>query len=136
MHVQAYLSFEGRTEEALEFYKRALGAEVTHMIRFQEVPDSKDHTPPGAENKIMHSAFKIGDTLLMASDGRCTGKASFGGISLSLTTKDDAEAQHFFNALSDGGKVQMPLVKTFFASSFGMVTDRFGVDWMVVTDMQ
>jgi len=134
MYVQSYLSFEGRTEEALEFYKRALGAEVTHMIRFKEVPESKDHTPPGAENKVMHSAFKVGDTVLMASDGRCTGKANFEGISLSLTAKDDAEAQRLFKALSDGGQVQMPLVKTFFASSFGMLADRFGVGWMIVTE--
>ncbi len=133
MQVQPYLTFEGRTEEALEFYKRAIGAEVTHMIRFKEVPDAKEHTPPGAEDKIMHSAFRVGDTTLMASDGRCMGKAKFDGISLSLTARDDAEAQKLFNALAENGQVQMPLAKAFFASSFGMLADRFGVNWMVVT---
>jgi PhnB protein len=132
MIVEPYLMFEGRTEEALEFYKRALGAEVVAMIRFKDVPDAKDHTPPGAENKIMHSLMKIGTTSVMASDGFCSGKPNFKGVSLALSTRDDDEARRVFAALSDGGKVDMPLTKTFFSSLYGQVADRFGVQWMVV----
>jgi PhnB protein len=132
MLVEPYLMFEGRTEEALEFYKSALGAEVKAMMRFKDVPGAKDHTPPGAENKVMHSLFKIGEATLMASDGFCSGKTDFKGISLALTARDDDEARRVFAALADGGNIKMPLTKTFFSSLYGLVSDRFGVDWMVV----
>ena len=132
MLVEPYLMFEGRTEEALEFYKRVIGAEVVAMIRFKDVPGSKDHTPPGAENKVMHALVKIGTTSIMASDGFCSGKPDFKGINLALTTRDDDEARQVFGALSDGGKVEVPLTETFFSSLYGQVTDRFGVNWMVV----
>ncbi|HSJ98201.1 MAG TPA: VOC family protein [Myxococcota bacterium] len=135
MEVHPYLSFEGRCEEALEFYRAALDAKVDMLMRFEESPDRAQHgqLPPGTERKVLHASFLIGDSMLMASDGRCTGQARFGGIALSLTTADDAEAAKRFAALADGGEVRMPLAKTFFASSFGMVVDRFGIEWMVVT---
>ena len=132
--VQSYLFFNGRCEEAIEFYRKALGAEVEMMIRFKESPEPQPPgmVPPGFENKIMHASFRIGDSLIMASDGSCHGKPSFQGISLSLTVASEAEAQRLFAALSDGGQVQMPLTKTFFSAGFGMVADRFGVSWMIV----
>jgi PhnB protein len=130
MQVQPYLSFEGRCEEAINFYKTAVGAEVIMMMRFKEAPDQSMMTP-GTGEKIMHAALQIGDSTVLASDGRCMGKAIFQGISLSLTAGTDADAKRLFNALADGGNVQMPLTKTFFASSFGTVADKFGVSWMV-----
>ena len=104
------------------------------MMRFKESPDPvpAGMIPPGSENKIMHSAFKIGDTTVMASDGRAQGKPKFEGFSLSITAKNEAEADKLFAALGDGGQVQMPMNKTFFSPRFGMVADRFGVGWMVV----
>jgi PhnB protein len=131
MQVQPYLSFEGRCEEAVEFYRKALGAEVTMLKRFKESPDPYKCSP-GTEDKVMHVSFRVGDTTLLASDGRCTGQPNFQGISLSLTVADDAEAERLFASLADGGQVQMPLTKTFFSSQFGMVADRFGVPWMIV----
>ena len=134
MSVEPYLFFDGRCEEALEFYRKKLDAEVTMLSRFKDSPEPHQPgmVPPGSENKVMHANLRIGDTTVMASDGQCGGKPSFQGFSLSLTVANDAEAQRMFAALSDGGKVQMPLGKTFFASSFGMVVDRFGVPWMVI----
>ncbi|HWX14817.1 MAG TPA: VOC family protein [Methylocella sp.] len=129
--MQPYLSFDGRCEEAIEFYRKALGAEMQMLMRFKEAPDPYK-CQPGSEDKVMHMCFRIGDTALFASDGRCEGKPNFQGISLSLTAADDAEAERLFNALADGGQVQMPLAKTFFSSRFGMVADRFGVPWMVL----
>jgi PhnB protein len=131
MLVQPYLSFEGRCEEAIEFYKKAVGAEVQMMMRFKESPDQSMITPDSAD-KVMHVSMRIGDSTIMASDGRCSGQPGFNGISLSLTTADDAEAERRFAALEDGGQVTMPLTKTFFASKFGMVADKFGVQWMVM----
>ena len=133
MPVQPYLNFDGRCEEALEFYRRALGAEVTMLMRFKDSPEpsAPGMVPPGAENKVMHASFRIGQATLMASDGRCTGQASFQGFALSLTAPNEAEAERLFAALGNGGQVQMPLTKTFFASRFGVVADRFGVAWMI-----
>jgi PhnB protein len=131
MQVQPYLFFDGRCEEALEFYKRALGAEVQMLMRFKDNPEPQAN-PTGAGDKIMHTSFRIGDSTVMASDGRCQGQPSFQGFALSLTASDDAEAERLFAALEDGGQVQMPLAKTFFSSRFGMVADRFGVPWMIV----
>ena len=131
MQVQPYLFFDGRSEEAIEFYRNALGAEVTFLMRFKECPE-KSSIPPGAEEKVMHASLRIGDTTVMASDGECKGRENFGGISLSLTAADEAEAERLFNALADGGQVRVPLTKTFFSPRFGVVADRFGVPWMVV----
>ena len=134
MQVQSYLFFDGRCEEAIEFYKKTLGAKVEMMMRFKESPEpSKPGMhPPGSANKIMHSCFRIGDTQVMASDGRCTGKPEFKGFALSVNAKDEAEADRMFAALGKGGQVQMPLAKTFFAKRFGMVADKFGVGWMII----
>lgn len=136
MKLQPYLFFEGRCEEALEFYKTALGAEVTMLMRFKDNPEPPEvsMTPAGSEDKIMHSSFKIGDSEIMASDGRCSGQATHQGFSLSITAKDEAEAKRLFTNLSDGGQIQMPLTKTFFSPQFGMVADRFGISWMVIVD--
>ena len=131
MNVEPYLFFEGRTEEALEFYKQKLGAKVEAMMRYKDNPDPK-YNPPNSANKVMHSLFRIGDTQVMASDGNCTGKPSFQGFSLTFNAANPAEAKQRFDALAEGGKVQMPLSETFFAKSFGMVADRFGMNWMVI----
>ena len=131
--VQPYLFFDGRCEEAIEFYRRALGAEVQMLMRFKDSPEPPQPgcQPPGSENKVMHAQFSVGETLILASDGRCTGKPSFQGFALSLTVPNEADADRYFNALADGGQIQMPLAKTFFSPRFGMVADRFGVFWMV-----
>jgi len=136
MQVQPYLFFDGRCEEAIEFYRKALNAEVGMLMRFKDSPDPcpEGMVPSGAENKVMHAALRIGGTTVMASDGRCTGKPNFQGFGLSLDAANDAEAKRLFGALSDGGQVQMPLGETFFASQFGMVADKFGVLWMVITE--
>ena len=134
MIVQPYLFFDGRCEEAIEFYRKALGAEVSFLMRFKESPEPPQPgtCAPGSEDKVMHACIRIGDTDVMASDGRCTGQPSFQGFALALNAKDEAEADRLFAALADGGQVQMPLAKTFFSPRFGMAADRFGVSWMVV----
>jgi len=134
MQIQPYLFFDGRCEEAIEFYRRALGAEVTMLMRYKESPEPPPPgmVPPGSENKVMHASLRIGAATLMASDGNCAGRPSFQGFSLSLDARDEAEAERLFGALADGGQVQMPLAKTFFSPRFGMVADRFGVSWMVI----
>ena len=134
MLVQPYLFFDGRCEEAIEFYRSKLGAEVTMLMRFRDSPEPHQPgmIPPGSENKIMHASLRIGDTTVMASDGHCLGKPNFQGISLSLSVANEAEAERLFGSLADGGQVQMPLAKTFFSARFGMVADRFGVSWMLV----
>jgi PhnB protein len=131
MQVQPYLNFDGRCDEALEFYRRALGAEVLMLSRYKDSPVPAQMVPPGGENKVMHVSFRVGDSTVMASDAECGGKPNFCGFSLSLTLPNDAEAARRFAALAEGGQVRMPLGKTFFASSFGMLTDRFGVAWMI-----
>jgi len=133
MSVTPYLFFDGRCEEAIEFYKKTLGAEVDMMMRFKDTPD-KSMCTPGTENKVMHAALRISGTSVMASDGRAQNKPKFEGFALSITPKDEADAQRVFKALADGGEVQMPLAETFFAQSFGMVADRFGVGWMIIVE--
>ena len=131
--VQPYLFFDGKCEEAIEFYKNTLGAKVDMMMRFKDNPDPQPGScPPGAENKVMHAAMHIGDTLVMASDGMAGGKPEFKGFSLSVDAQDEAEAKKLFSALGQGGQVQLPLTKTFFSPCFGMVADKFGVGWMVI----
>jgi len=133
MQVQPYLFFGGRCEEAVEFYKKALGAEVTALMHFQDspAPHPPGMVPDGWEDKVMHTSFRIGKTTLMASDGRGQEQPSVQSFALSLTVPNEAEAARLFNALADGGQVQMALTKTFWSPRFGMVTDRFGVGWMV-----
>jgi len=128
MQIQPYLFYNGRCEEAVDFYRAALGAEVTMLMRFKETPEPTSH---GDADKVMHASLRIGDATVMLSDGRCTGPLSFEGFALTLTVASAGEAERFFAALSDGGRVQMPLAKTFFSSKFGMVADRFGVLWMI-----
>ena len=131
--VQAYLCFEGKCEEALEFYKKALGAKVSMLMRFKDSPEPpKPGCTPADLNKVMHAQFLIGETVIMASDGRATGSPKFEGTSLALTVKTEAEADQAFNALANGGAIEMPLAKTFFSARFGVVVDKFGVCWMVL----
>lgn len=134
MVVQPYLMFDGRCEEAVEFYKKALGAEVMMLMRFKDAPEKppESRLPPGSDNKVMHASLRIGETVVMASDGHCSGKANFSGFSLSVALSDEAAAERVFAALGAGGTVQMPLTKTFFSPKFGMVSDKFGVSWMVI----
>ncbi|QKT03876.1 VOC family protein [Ectothiorhodospiraceae bacterium 2226] len=134
MNLEAYLFLDGRCEEALAFYQQALGAELLAKMRFSESPEPPppDQVPPGSDEKIMHAAVRVGDSVLMLSDGNCTGRPSFNGFALTLNADDEAAAERLFGALGEGGAVQMPLAKTFFARRFGMVADRFGVPWMVI----
>jgi PhnB protein len=135
MPVTPYLFFDGRCEEALDFYKKALGAEVGMVMRFKECPDTPPaDCVPADNNKIMHSAFQIGGTVVMASDGMAKGNPKFDGFALSVNARDEAEADRKFDALAQGGQIQMPLGKTFFAKRFGMVADKFGVNWMVIVE--
>jgi PhnB protein len=134
--VQAYLFFEGRCEEAIEFYKRALGAEVGMLMRFKDCPEPPPGLAPGSENKVMHAHVTIGDSGVLMSDGHCSGKPGFAGFSLSITLPTEAEIDRKFKALAEGGKVTMPLSKTFFAARFGMLEDKFGVGWMMIVRPQ
>lgn len=133
MQIESYLFFNGRCEEAIEFYKRALGAEVLMLMRNKESPEPPPPgtMPPGSEDKVMHATLRIGNSKLMLSDGYCDGKPAFTGFSLSLDAANEAEAERLFAALGDGGTVQMPLAETFWSPKFGMVADRFGVGWMI-----
>ena len=129
--IQPYLNFGGSCEEAIEFYRKALGAELRMMMRFKEAPEKQSDLPDCFRDKVMHASLQIGDTILMASDGRCEGQATFEGFSISITVGDEAEAERVFAAMSDGGLVTLPLEKTFWSPKFGMLQDKFGVSWMV-----
>jgi PhnB protein len=138
MQTQIYLFFDGRTDEALDFYKTTLGIEVEMLMRFKDAPGDSNAPvdpncqPPANMNAVMHSCFKLGDQRVMASDGHCGGKPEFKGFALSLAVKTEGEADQLFAALSAGGQVQQPLIKTFFSPKFGMLADKFGVNWMVL----
>jgi len=138
MTVQPYMFFNGRCEEAAEFYRQAIGAEVTMMLRYKDAPEGPPPgmLPPGSEDKVMHMALRVGGAMVLASDGECSGTSDFKGFSLALTAPDKAGAEAWFNALAEGGQVRMPLGPTFFAPAFGMVTDKFGLGWMVLTDAE
>lgn len=133
MRIEAYLFFNGRCEDAIEFYRKALGAEVQMLMRNRDATEKPPPgtLPPGSDDKVMHANLRVGSSILMVSDGRCDGRPEFKGFSLSLDAATEAEAEHMFNALADGGTVQVPLAKTFWSPKFGMVADRFGVGWMV-----
>ncbi len=131
MQVQPYLMFNGRCAEAVDFYRRTLGAEVEVLMRAKDSPQA---CPGIAPERVMHTCLRIGGTKIMASDGTSEAAPRFEGFSLAFTAADDADAKRRFEALADGGQVQMPLARTFFASSFGLVADRFGVSWMIVTE--
>ena len=134
MQVQPYLFFDGRCEEALNFYRRALGAEVSMLMRFKDAPDKPppDKVAPGSDDKVMHAEFRVGNSKILASDGNCQGRPSFQGFSLTISVGTEAEADKLFAALAQSGTVQMPLAKTFFSPKFGMLADKFGVGWMVI----
>jgi len=131
--VQPYLFFGGRCEEALEFYRKIAGAEIVMLTRFKEAPetDAMPKMPDCFDEKIMHAVVRIGSSTFFASDGRCEGDPTFEGFSMAINVPSEAEAERIFNALSETGTVIMPLEKTFWASKFGMVEDRFGLGWMV-----
>jgi PhnB protein len=135
MQVQPYLFFNGHADEALEFYKKAIGAEVKMLMRFKDAPD-KSMLSPGSEDKVMHGAFQVGETTILISDGRNTGQLKFDGFALTIEAKDEADANKMFSALADGGQVMMPLTKTFFSPSFGMLADKFGVNWWILVPQQ
>ncbi len=131
MQVQPYLFFDGKCDEALEFYKTAVGANPTMVMRFKDAPD-KSMITPGTENKVMHAHVKIGDAAVLMSDGRCQGNTNFQGFALTISAKNETEADKLFGALAAGGRVTMPMAKTFFSPRFGMLTDKFGVGWIVL----
>ena len=133
MNVQPYLFFEGRAEEALNFYSKALGTKPDMVMRYRESPEPPppDKVPPGSEDKVMHASFRVGDTEVMLSDGFCSGTPKFNGFSLAIGAVDEAVARRYFDALSEGGTVTMPLSATFWSPCFGMLTDRFGLGWMI-----
>lgn len=133
MQVTSYLMFNGRCDEAVEFYRKAVGAEVAMMMRFKDHPEPRPpQIRPEMNDKVMHGELRIGDTMVMVSDGGCTGQTGFQGFSLALSAADPAEAERLYKALGEGGTEQMPLMKTFFSPAFGMVADKFGVQWMVI----
>ncbi|MFO1008247.1 MAG: VOC family protein [Planctomycetaceae bacterium] len=131
--ITPYLFYSGRCEEALNFYRDNLGAQIEMKMRFNESPDPTPPgmLPPGYENKIMHASFLIDGARIMVSDG-CMPNSTFGSFRLALTVATEAEAHRAFNALADGGEVQMPLTKTFWSPCYGMLTDKFNVGWMVM----
>ncbi len=131
MKIEPYLFFEGRCEEALTFYRDKLGAKILALMRYKESPDPA-MLQGGNEDKVMHATFQLGDSMVMASDGCCKGQAKFVGFSLCIAVKEETEAERIFATLSDGGQIQMPMEKTFWAQRFGMVADRFGISWMVM----
>ncbi len=131
MQVQPYLFFDGKCDEAIAFYKKSVGANPTMLMRFKDAPD-KSMITPDTENKVMHAQVEIGDTKVLMSDGRCQGKTNFQGFSLAVSAANEAEADRMFGALAEGGQVTMPMAKTFFSPRFGMLTDKFGVGWMIL----
>ena len=137
MQVQPYLFFDGRCEEAVEFYRHAVGAEVDLLMRYKDSPDPPPPgmVPPGSENKVMHAQVRVGETTVLMSDGEAHGKPKFEGFALSIYAANESEAERLFAELGEGGRVQMPLTKTFFSPRFGMLHDRFGVMWMVLVKM-
>jgi PhnB protein len=134
MHVRPYLFFEGQCEEAINFYRGAVGAELQGLMRYADCPEQENAPPHAHPEKIMHASLKIGESTVMASDGNCSGKPAFNGVSLTLTVSTESEAQRAYAALAEGGQPFMPLTKTFFSPQFGMLTDRFGLMWMVMVE--
>jgi PhnB protein len=131
MFIQPYLFFEGRCDEALAFYQEALGAEVTTLMRVKDSPDPT--MMHGDKEKVLHCSFRIGDSTILASDGQCLAPPKFQGFALTITVPNEAEAQRLFAPLCEGGQILMPLTKTFYSPLFGMVADRFGIMWMILT---
>ena len=128
MQIQPYLFFDGRCDQAIEFYRGALGAEVTMLMRYKDGPKP---IAPGTDDNVMHAELRIGETTVLVSDGHCTGRPNFQGFALSLTVANESDAERLFAALADGGQVRVALAQTFFSPRFGMLADRFGVSWMI-----
>jgi PhnB protein len=138
MDVQTTLNFYGRTEEAVTFYGRAIDAVTLFVLRFRDCPDPSQ-SRPGFEEKLFHATFRIGSTEIMASDCGCENPGSdtaFSGFSLALRVETPEKAERFFAALGEGGRIQIPLLKTFFAERYGIVVDRFGVSWKIMAEEQ
>ena len=131
MQVQPYLFFDGRCDEALEFYKKAIDAKVDMLMRYKDAPD-QSMISPGSKDKVMHAQFEVGDTKVLASDGRNTGKPKFDGFALAISANSEADADKMFAALVEGGQVVLAMHKTFFSPRFGMLADQFGVRWMIL----
>ncbi|MEO8203603.1 MAG: VOC family protein [Betaproteobacteria bacterium] len=138
MLVQPYVFFEGRCEEALDFYAKAIDAKLEMKMKYSESPGGSGSRPSGlpagSDDKIMHAAFKVGDSLVMASDGMCSGQAGFKGVALTISMDDQASVRRMFEALAQGGQVHMPLEKTFYSPLFGVVADKFGLSWMLMAN--
>jgi PhnB protein len=133
MNIQPYLSLDGRSQEAIDFYKEAVGAKVEMVMHFKDAPpEMQAQIKPGTQDKIMHACIKVGDTPVFLSDGSCNGNATFSGVTLTLNADSDADAEKLFAALGKNGQVQMPMNETFFATRFGMLADKFGVGWMIL----
>ncbi|MCY7295391.1 VOC family protein [Alteromonas sp. a30] len=130
MKVETHLNFEGKCEQALTFYQKLLGIEVSMLMKYRESPD-QSLCPEGFGDKVMHANFKIGETAFMASDGGCTGKPNFSGFSLSFNAESETEAQRIIKGLSEGGKVTTSLASSFWGGLYGEVTDQFGLTWMI-----
>lgn len=135
MSTLPYLDFNGRCEEAIEFYRQAVGASVDMLMPFKDspepMPEDKDKS-----DKILHASMTIAGSTIMASDGFCTGAPKFAGLGMALSLPDEAAVRRAFDALGDGGQVTMPLGRTFWTPCFGMVTDRFGLCWMVMVEQK
>ncbi len=131
MQVQPYLFFDGRCDEAIEFYKKAIGAKVGMLMRWKDSPDKSMCTASNAD-KVMHAQFQVGETAILASDGRNSGQPKFDGFALTIAVQNEAQADQMFGALGEGGQVTMPMSKTFFSPRFGMLADKFGVHWMIL----
>jgi PhnB protein len=137
MQLNPYLMLNGRCEEAFEFWQQALDGKIEALMRMKDAPPNPEHPmPPGAENKVMHASLRVAGTQIFASDGMPGAPVKFEGFSLSLTLPSDAEAKRRFDALAQGGTVTLPLGKTFFSSAFGMLADKFGVHWMIMSEQR
>jgi PhnB protein len=137
MTVSPYLFFNGRCQEAIDFYKRALGAEVSTLMRFRDAPpEAQRSMQPENADKVMHADLKIAGATVLMSDGRGSGTLAFEGFALCVEPRSRDEAERLFTAISDGGEVRMPMAETFFSPGFGMAADRFGVGWIVVTQRE
>jgi len=134
MNIQPYLYFDGRSQEAIDFYKDAIGAKVEMVMHFKDAPkEMQAQITPGMGDKVMHACIKVGDTPVFLSDGHCHGNAVFSGVTLTINADSDAQADKLYKALTkDGGKETMPMTETFFATRFGTLADKFGVSWMVL----
>jgi PhnB protein len=130
MQLNSYLMFDGRCEEAFQFYTQVLGGKIEAIMKHTGTP-AEQHAPPEWRDKILHACLNVGGTKLMGSDMPPDSYEEPKGSFVNINVEDPAAAERIFHALEEGGAVRMPIAKTFFAERFGMVVDRFGVAWMV-----